>query len=100
MPKFGSVLGAPVGTVFANRKELRQSGIHPPLISGISGTAKYGADSIVLNGGYADDEDYGAVIIYTGFGGRDNSGRQIEDQRLTAQNLAKKQLLRAIARPS
>jgi len=90
MPEFGPVEGSPVGTVFANREELRQSGIHPPSIAGISGTAKHGATSIVLNGGYADDEDYGAVIIYTGFGGRDSRGRQIEDQRLSAQNLALK----------
>jgi hypothetical protein len=45
--------------------------------------------SIVLSGGYVDDEDLGDVIIYTAVGGRDQrSGRQIADQQLTAGNLA------------
>jgi putative restriction endonuclease len=45
--------------------------------------------SIVLSGGYTDDEDYGDVIIYTGEGGRDQkTGRQVADQTLTGGNLA------------
>jgi putative restriction endonuclease len=48
-----------------------------------------GAESIVLSGGYADDEDYGEIIIYTGFGGRDpGSSRQVADQAFTSQNQA------------
>ncbi|MGN6430905.1 MAG: YDG/SRA domain-containing protein [Gaiellaceae bacterium] len=27
-------------------------------------------DSIVISGGYEDDEDYGDLIVYTGAGGR------------------------------
>jgi putative restriction endonuclease len=56
---------------------------------GISGAAAEGADSIVVSGGYEDDEDYGDLIIYTGAGGRDSAtGRQIADQEFAAQNLA------------
>ncbi len=45
--------------------------------------------SIVLSGGYVDDEDMGDVIIYTGEGGRDpNSGQQIADQQLVSGNMA------------
>jgi putative restriction endonuclease len=50
-------------------------------VPGISGTKAEGADSIVVSGGYKDDEDYGAEIIYTGAGGNDlGTGRQIDDQ--------------------
>ena len=35
-------------------------------MGGIGGTKAEGADSIVVNGGYEDDEDYGDEIIYTG----------------------------------
>lgn len=38
-----------------------------------------------MSGGYEDDEDYGAVIVYTGHGGRDNNtGRQVADQTFDA----------------
>jgi putative restriction endonuclease len=40
-------------------------------MNGIHGTAKEGADSIVVSGGYVDDRDMGDVIIYTGEGGND-----------------------------
>jgi hypothetical protein len=30
-----------------------------------------GAESIVVSGGYEDDEDHGDTIIYTGHGGND-----------------------------
>mgnify|MGYP001248602579 CR=1 FL=1 len=44
--------------------------------------------SIVLSGGYVDDQDLGDEIIYTGEGGRDaDTGRQIADQTLTGGNL-------------
>jgi len=52
------------------------------------GIASHGS-SIVLSGGYVDDEDMGDVIIYTGEGGRDsNTGRQIADQQLALGNRA------------
>jgi putative restriction endonuclease len=48
-----------------------------------------GADSIVLSGGYKDDEDYGDTIIYTGQGGLDpKTGEVVEDQVLARGNLA------------
>jgi putative restriction endonuclease len=48
-----------------------------------------GADSIVVSGGYEDDEDYGDVIIYTGHGGNDpETGKQIADQKLDRGKLA------------
>ena len=37
--------------------------------------------AIVLSGGYEDDLDSGDEIIYTGAGGNDGEGKQIEDQR-------------------
>ena len=45
--------------------------------------------SIVLSGGYIDDEDNGTLIVYTGEGGRDPEiGRQVKDQTLTGGNAA------------
>lgn len=86
---FGEISGYPEGSIFESRIELSRSLLHRPSQAGISGSAEEGADSIVLSGGYEDDQDNGEEIIYTGHGGRDpNSGRQVADQTLTAQNLA------------
>ncbi|MCO5948789.1 YDG/SRA domain-containing protein [Mucilaginibacter flavidus] len=49
-------------------------------IAGIDGNNKVGSSSIVLSGGYVDDEDMGDVIIYTGHGGNPNGGKQVADQ--------------------
>ncbi|AQZ71232.1 hypothetical protein BKM31_49515 [[Actinomadura] parvosata subsp. kistnae] len=62
--------------------------MHTELRAGISGNAKEGADSIVVSGGYVDDEDYGDLIIYTGHGGRGDSGRQVADQDINARGNA------------
>jgi putative restriction endonuclease len=52
-------------------------------MNGIHGTAAEGADSIVMSGGYADDEDFGDYIIYTGEGGNDTATKkQFKDQSL------------------
>lgn len=86
---FGHVPGYPEGSVFESRAELSAAGVHRPTQAGISGSGGEGADSIVLSGGYEDDQDLGDVIIYTGHGGRDQaSGKQVADQTLTLQNLA------------
>lgn len=86
---FGSIPGVPVGTHFESRAALHAAGVHKPTQAGISGAASEGADSIVLSGGYEDDKDYGATIIYTGHGGKDpDTGKQVEDQRWTAGNQA------------
>lgn len=86
---FGEIPGIPEGSEFENRITLSQHGVHRPLRAGISGSGLEGADSIVLSGGYEDDEDLGNVIIYTGDGGRSrDSGQQVVDQQLTQRNKA------------
>jgi predicted restriction endonuclease len=81
--RFGHVPGASVGQVFRRRTDASSYGVHRPTQAGISGTGREGADSIVISGGYADDQDLGDVIIYTGHGGRDpNTGKQVADQRI------------------
>jgi putative restriction endonuclease len=82
---FGEVPGVPVGMRFTGRQALHDARVHRGLMRGI---APMGA-SIVLSGGYEDDEDHGDTILYTGEGGRDaNTGRQTADQLLTLGNLA------------
>jgi putative restriction endonuclease len=58
-------------------------------MAGISGSSTEAADSIVVSGGYEDDEDHGDFILYTGQGGNDPAtGKQIYDQELVRGNLA------------
>jgi putative restriction endonuclease len=84
---FGPVLGIAPGHEFANRLELWGAGVHRQTQAGISARQGEGAESIVLSGGYEDDEDLGAVIIYTGRGGRSaESEQQVADQTLTGAN--------------
>lgn len=86
---FGHIPGYPVGSRFESRAELSDIGLHRPLIAGISGSEREGADSIVLSGGYEDDQDFGDEIIYTGHGGRDQeTGKQIADQNFSRGNRA------------
>ena len=86
---YGAVDGVAVGDTFDTRAELRAAGLHRPLINGISGSGEAGAESIVLSGGYVDDEDHGDRIIYTGHGGRDpETGRHVKDQEWTRGNRA------------
>jgi putative restriction endonuclease len=50
-------------------------------MAGIAGSVSEGADSIVLSGGYEDDEDRGEEIVYTGHDGKDwGSGRPFAQQ--------------------
>ena len=87
--RFGSVPGIAPGAKFDDRRAVYDAGVHRALIAGIVGRADEGAESIVLSGGYVDDEDYGDEIIYTGHGGRDSdTKRQVADQEMTRQNLA------------
>lgn len=84
---YGEIPGYPPGSTFANRTELAASKVHRPLQGGICGGAD-GAESIVVSGGYVDDEDYGDEIVYTGQGGNDpRTKRQIANQTLTRGNL-------------
>lgn len=82
MAKFGEIEGVKVGDIFKNRAEVKAAGLHAQTQAGISGAAYEGADAIILNEGYEDDEDEGDVILYTGQGGRDTStGHQITPPR-------------------
>jgi len=65
MRTFGEINGVSPGDLFDDRAALAKAGVHPPLVAGISGGKHEGADSIVLSGGYEDDEDLGDTIIYT-----------------------------------
>lgn len=84
---FGDIPGIREGAEFVNRKALGDVGVHRPRQAGISGSSSEGCDSIVVSGGYVDDEDYGSRIIYTGHGGNDG-GRQVAHQELKRGNLA------------
>lgn len=83
---YGEIVGYPVGSTFKNRIELAEARVHRPRQGGICG-GQDGAESIVVSGGYVDDEDDGDQVIYTGQGGRDaNTGKQIAHQELTLGN--------------
>ena len=66
---FGHIGGFPEGHTFNSRIEIKNAGLHKYHIAGISRILNIGCDSIVLNGGYVDDRDYGDMILYTGEGG-------------------------------
>jgi putative restriction endonuclease len=84
---FGHVPGNPVSTTYPDRRALSYAHVHAPIQTGIWGTGENGAVSIVVSGGYEDDEDYGSVIVYTGQGGRDAAtGQQVADQSFTRGN--------------
>ncbi|GAQ92340.1 Predicted E3 ubiquitin ligase, partial [Klebsormidium nitens] len=68
--------GVRVGSEWGSRLECRQWGVHMPPVAGISGQSGRGAQSVVVSGGYEDDEDHGWYFIYTGSGGRDLSGNK------------------------
>lgn len=85
----GKVLGYAEGALFANRREAFNAGVHRQIQAGIAGHEASGAESIVVSGGYEDDEDSGDTIVYTGQGGNDpNTRKQIADQELRRGNLA------------
>ncbi|XP_071952260.1 E3 ubiquitin-protein ligase UHRF1-like [Antedon mediterranea] len=90
---FGEIPGIHVGTQWKFRVQVSEVGIHRPHVAGIHGREIEGAYSIVLAGGYEDDEDNGEEFTYTGSGGRDLSGNkrtaeQSCDQELTKMNQA------------
>lgn len=81
----GEIPGVSVEQNFSSRRELHDANVHRGLMRGIAPRGY----SIVLSGGYVDDEDNGDMIIYTGEGGRDQgTGRQVADQALNGGNLA------------
>ena len=84
----GAIPGVPVGAHFNNRRSLYVAGIHRDIRRGICGSSVpgLGAESIVLSGGYEDDIDLGALVYYTGQGGRDSNGIQVADQQMAGLN--------------
>lgn len=87
MGLLGEIPGYPPGTWFGNRRELASTGVHRENQRGICWIPKGPAESIVVSGGYEDDQDWGDTILYTGMGGSKN-GIQIRDQGLEYGNLA------------
>ncbi|MGX1975784.1 YDG/SRA domain-containing protein [Streptomyces kronopolitis] len=86
---FGHPPHVRVGDTFKRRRTLARARVHRPIMAGICGTGAGGAESIVVSGGYEDDEDHGEEIIYTGQGGRDEkTKKQCKDQELTLGNAA------------
>uniref|UniRef100_A0A8C7PF58 E3 ubiquitin-protein ligase UHRF n=1 Tax=Oncorhynchus mykiss TaxID=8022 RepID=A0A8C7PF58_ONCMY len=90
---YGPVPGVPVGSIWKFRVQVSESGCHRPHVAGIHGRSNDGAYSLVLAGGYEDDQDDGNEFTYTGSGGRDLSGNkrtaeQSCDQKLTNMNRA------------
>jgi putative restriction endonuclease len=77
---YGEIPGIPEGTQFGNRVDASNAKVHRARQAGIVGTGDFGAESIVVSGGYEDDEDNGTEIIYTGHGGRGPNGAQVADQ--------------------
>jgi len=87
MSYLGEFPGLQVGAAFKNRSDLRLAQVHRQLQRGISWAPDSPAESIVLSGGYEDDEDWGDTILYTGMGGK--SGKHhVAHQELTMGNLA------------
>ena len=85
---FGEIQGYPEGSLFKNRMEIKNAGLHKYPVAGISRVLDVGCDCIVLNGGYIDDRDYGNEIFYTGEGGKEEgSPFQTYDQVMTKGNL-------------
>ena len=85
---FGHIESVPVGTCFKTYADMNAIGLHRQTNAGISGREGEGVDSLVVSGGYEDDQDLGDVIVYTGQGGQNASGKQVKDQELRRGNLA------------
>eukprot|EP00252_Welwitschia_mirabilis_P021539 TRINITY_DN5550_c0_g1_i1.p1 TRINITY_DN5550_c0_g1~~TRINITY_DN5550_c0_g1_i1.p1 ORF type:complete len:1158 (+),score=198.12 TRINITY_DN5550_c0_g1_i1:167-3640(+) len=93
----GPVPGVHIGDHFYYRIELCIIGLHGQIQAGIdfinrqnSGYNEPIAVSVIASGGYADDEDQGDVLIYTGQGGNNYvmDKKQAVDQKLERGNLA------------
>ncbi|KAL6522824.1 Histone-lysine N-methyltransferase member suvh2 [Orobanche hederae] len=91
----GDIPGVEIGDVFFFRMEMCVLGLHGQAQAGIdyvpisqSSNGEPIATSVIVSGGYEDDEDAGDVVVYTGHGGQDKHGRQVEHQKLECGNLA------------
>eukprot|EP00892_Ulva_mutabilis_P000359 jgi/Ulvmu1/10323/UM061_0006.1 len=85
----GHPLGVRPGDLFEGRGELAALGIHSLMAAGIDWHGAHPAFAVFLSGGYADDEDAGAQIWYTGMGGQ-RKQQQVQPQQLEKGNLALK----------
>ena len=87
LPTFGHVGTAQPGDLFHSRLELSLLGQHRPRRAGVCGTARTGAESIILAEQYEDDEYHDDYFWYAGHGGRDaKTGRQVANQLPDARN--------------
>lgn len=91
----GCIPGVYIGDVFYFRMELCVVGLHGQSQAGIdylpssqSANGEPIATSVIVSGGYEDDEDAGDVLIYTGHGGLDKFHRMANHQKLEGGNLA------------
>lgn len=92
----GSIPGIDIGDQFFFRIELCVVGLHGQVQAGIdyvsaglSPSREPIATSIIVSGGYEDDEDGGDIIIYTGHGGKERHFlRHSVHQKLQGGNLA------------
>ncbi|OMP03846.1 hypothetical protein CCACVL1_02247, partial [Corchorus capsularis] len=91
----GPIPGIEIGDIFFFRMELCVMGLHGQAQAGIdylpgsqSSNGEPIATSIIVSGGYEDDEDSGDSITYTGHGGQDKFSRQCMHQKLEGGNLA------------
>ncbi|RAL38337.1 hypothetical protein DM860_002315 [Cuscuta australis] len=91
----GPIPGLLIGDVFFYRMELCVVGLHGQAQAGIdylpashSSNGEPIATSVIVSGGYEDDEDTGDVVIYTGQGGQNKCYKQCVDQKLEGGNLA------------
>jgi len=66
---FGNIPGIRVGKTFPDREACHAAGVHGVSRGGIHGSSTEGAYSVVLSGGYDEDEDRGDTFTYTGSGG-------------------------------
>ncbi|GJW20363.1 histone-lysine N-methyltransferase family member SUVH9-like protein [Tanacetum coccineum] len=80
----GVIPGVHVGDIFFFRMELCVVGMHGQAQAGIdyltssqSFKRESIATSVIVSGGYEDDEDASNVIVYTGHGGQDKHSRQV-----------------------
>ncbi|KAL9226037.1 hypothetical protein vseg_001892 [Gypsophila vaccaria] len=91
----GSIPGVYIGDLFYFRMELCVVGLHGQIQAGIdylpssqSSNGEPIATSIIVSGGYEDDDDAGDVLVYSGHGGHDKFGRMSNHQKLEGGNLA------------
>ncbi|XP_020262180.1 histone-lysine N-methyltransferase family member SUVH9-like [Asparagus officinalis] len=92
----GPIPGINIGDIYFFRMELCVIGLHGQVQAGIdyvsasrSSSGEPIATSIIVSGGYEDDDDKGHELIYTGHGGRDqNLHKHCAGQKLAGGNLA------------